>query len=1046
MFARIEIAVRPDLIDSTAQGLLRSIELIYPQLRSQIRWARYLDIYWLDLPVSREELIPALSEICWDRVLQWVFTGNLMPAAAGKTGGLQDLMEVAPYRPGRFYGIERRFRSGVTDCKSKSLIEALEIVLGKKLTQARASSGGLLVMEGPSLDEDALARIARDILCNETLETWTLVPEDGLKKNERFHQERIKYDLPKVQTRGSQAVETFAFGQMSEAELETLSQKRLLALSLREMKAIQSYFEDPQVKEKRSVLGLAQPTDVELEVIAQTWSEHCKHKIFNAEVRHEGQVIDGLFKTFIVGTTEQIKKPWLLSVFKDNGGICVFDDEDAFCVKVETHNSSSALEPFGGGLTGMLAVNRDILGCGLGAKPIFNTDVFCVAPPDYRESLPDRITHPRRILSGIRRGVENGSNQSGIPTVNGALVFDERYLGKPLVYCGSGGLMPRISAGEPCEVKKVTPGDRICMVGGRVGKDGIHGATFSSLAFSDQSPTSAVQLGDVMTQKRMADFLLEARDLGLYRAITDNGAGGLSSSVGEMALLSGGALLDVSLIKTKYLGIKPFELVVSESQERMTVAVPPLQLSGFLSLAERRGVEVSDLGEFNATGNFEIFNGPVRVACLGLKFLHEGVPRMELNSRWTPPAQIPSVSLPEENGNRVLESFKKFGNPVLLDLMARPNIASKEWLIRQYDHEAQGTSVIKPLHTSAPESARVWSGPNDAGVIKPKVTSDLGIAVGCGIQPKLSEIDPYLMAQASVDEAVRNVLCVGAEYGAPESVLALLDNFCWSDPIHDSEKMGALVRACQGLQDAAVALSTPLISGKDSMKNNYQGKRKGELVSISAPPTLLITAVARVADVKQARTADFKSAGDIIYLLGHSEFGTLGSELNSMISQSPQFQLLTGEARAGRPSWSLARKLYSWMGGSQGKQQFRLKSLHDVSEGGLLVAVAECLISRGLGASVWLPSGRDPWEVAYGEGFHAFVGSVAPDDAPALEAEWDELGIPFQRVGNVETHDRMEIYLRGSGSTTTQSVYGNLVFTATIPQLRSAWSKEGYWE
>jgi phosphoribosylformylglycinamidine synthase len=304
---------------------------------------------------------------------------------------------------------------------------------------------------------------------------------------------------------------------------------------------------------------------------------------------------------------------------------------------------------------------------------------------------------------------------------------------------------------------------------------------------------------------------------------------------------------------------------------------------------------VSDLGEFNSSGSFDIFNASVQVASLSLKFLHEGVPRLALSAQWTPPIEAPSPILVTTNSEQVLESFKKLGHPVLLGLLSRPNIASKEWMIRQYDHEAQGTSVIKPLHTTASGTARAWSGPNDASVIKPKPTSDFGLAVGCGIHPRLSDVDPFLMAQAAVDEAVRNVLCVGAEYGSPESVLALLDNFCWSDPIHNVEKMGALVRACQGLQDAALALATPLISGKDSMKNEYQGKRRGELVSISVPPTLLITAVARVTDIKQARTADFKSVGDFIYLIGNSQLGLQGSELQAMVGETEQIHPVSAE-------------------------------------------------------------------------------------------------------------------------------------------------------
>ncbi len=1066
MFARIEVAVRPDLLDSPAQGILRRIELANPALRRKLRWARMLDIYWIDILVTREELIPAMGEVCWDPVLQWMFTGNLMPSAAGKTGGLQDLMQLAPFRPGSFWGIERRFRPGVTDNRGRTLLEAFEIVLGKKLPQARAASGGLFLLEGTELDDEILANLAREVFCNELIETWTVVPEDGLKKNDRFHQERIKYDLPKVL--GGGAIRSFSpsssslfpdssFGRpetlvldsLSDSQLEDLSQRKLWALSLLEMKAVRDHFSSPEEKGKRQGLGLTDPTDVEMEVIAQTWSEHCKHKIFNAKISYRGaknngnsyepaipSEINGLFKSTISGTTAELPKPWLISVFDDNAGICALDEEDAFCIKVETHNSPSALDPYGGALTGIVGVNRDILGCGYGAKPIFNTNVFCVAPPDYSQDLPDRLLHPRRILDGVRRGVEHGGNQSGIPTVNGALVFDNRYLGKPLVYCGTGGLMPRKIQNERCEVKKVDVGDRIYMVGGRIGKDGIHGATFSSLALDESSPLSAVQLGDPLTQKRAADFLLEARDLGLYRAITDNGAGGLSSSVGEMALLSGGASIDVILAKTKYSGLKPFELVISESQERMTVAVPPEKQHDFLALAERRAVEVSDLGEFTNTGRFEIAYAGQIVASLDLQFLHGGVPRLELKAEWkSPPAGVTSVgSVAIENTPESLRSFELLAADILLGLMSRPNIASKEWLIRQYDHEVQGMSVVKPLHTAFAGTPSSWSGPNDAGVVKPKPFSDIGLAVGCGINPKLSDIDPFIMAQSAVDEAVRNVLCVGAEFGQRESVLALVDNFCWPDPVGDPLKCGWLVRACYGLRDAALALSAPLVSGKDSMKNDFRGKRNGQPISISVPPTLLMTAVARVADIKFARTADFKTVGDWIYLLGPSELGLLGSEFLDLHSDFSEIPL-----RVGTPLWNVARRLYSWIGGTQGKQQNKLKSLHDVSDGGVLVAVAECLLARGWGATLTLPPERNAWELAWGEGFHTFIASLSDEEGVGVEAEWRELGIPFIRLGKVEPHDRFEVLLEGSPSDRS-------LLRLPIQKLRSAWLKEGYWE
>jgi len=1031
VFARVEVAVRPEQVDPGAAGLLRRIELSHPELRRKIRWARVLDVYWLDLPIAREELVSGISEVFWDRVLQWVFTGNLIPSAAGKSGTLVDLMETAAQRPGVFWGLERRFRPGVTDNIGRTALEAFEIVTGQKLPEGRTASGSLLLVEGPELDEEALSILARDVFCNELIETWTLHDRESLKKNDRFQQERIKRDLPRVQMKASDQVDIWKLDPLSEQELEQLSKKQLWALSQAEMLAAKAYFADSKRRAAREKLGLGEPTDVEMEVIAQTWSEHCKHKIFGAAIEYSGDAgekipsrIDSLFKATIAGTTEELPKPWLLSVFEDNAGIVAFDEEDAFCIKVETHNSPSALDPFGGALTGIVGVNRDILGCGLGARPIFNTDVFCVAKPDYAEELPERLLHPRRILAGVRRGVEAGGNQSGIPTVNGALVFDDRFLGKPLVYCGTGGFMPRVSAGERCEVKKVLPGDRICMVGGRIGKDGIHGATFSSLALDETSPVSAVQLGDPITQKRAADFLLEARDLGLYRAITDNGAGGLSSSVGEMARLSGGARMDVSQAKTKYPGLKPYELVVSESQERMTLAVPPEKMTRFLELAERRGVEVSDLGEFTDSGRFDVFYAEKPIASLELEFLHKGVPKLNLRGEWTGRPKAPAVS----SGAGTLPGM---GARTLLELLSRPNIASKEWMIRQYDHEVQGASVIKPLHTANPGTYRACSGPNDAGVIKPKPSSWAGITVGCGINPKLSDIDPYLMAQSAVDEAVRNVLAVGAEYGRDESVMALVDNFCWPDPVGNSDKTAALVRTCYGLRDAALALGTPLVSGKDSMKNDFRGKKGGKEVKISVPPTLLMTVVARVADVRHARTSDFKAAGDAIYLLGPGRFGLWGSELECL--RRERGEALPAAAVLGEPDWDAARRVFGWLGGAQGKLQRGLRSVHDVSEGGLLVAVAEGLLARGLGARLELGEGDAAWQLAFGEGFHSFVVSVSPGEASMVEAEWGELGVPFRRLGEVAATERLEVVVGSQ-------------FEVAVSELRSAWKKEGYWE
>jgi phosphoribosylformylglycinamidine synthase len=1038
VFARIEVAMRPEFADPSAEGLLRRLELAHPEIRRKIRWARLLDVYWLDLPLTREELITACTEVFWDPVLQWLFTGNLIPSAAGKNGNVADLMTSAPQRPGRFFALERRYRPGVTDNVGRTALEAFEIVTGKKLPDGRAASGSLLFLEGPELQEDVLSVVAQDVLCNELIETWSFLSETELKSSDRFRQDRIKRDLPRVLLKGSEQVEEIRLEGLADAALEELSRRRLWALSLAEMKAARDHFAGPVEQERRrKIYGLHSPTDVELEVIAQTWSEHCKHKIFGATMTYEDQSqdpaerdkgipprVDSLFKETIAGTTAKLPKPWLLSVFEDNAGIVAFDDEDAFCIKVETHNSPSALDPYGGALTGIVGVNRDILGCGLGARPVFNTDVFCVASPDHSGELPDRLLHPRRILEGVRRGVEHGGNKSGIPTINGALVFDERYLGKPLIYCGTGGFMPRVSAERKCEIKEVLPHDRVCMVGGRIGKDGIHGATFSSLALDESSPATAVQLGDPITQKRMADFLLEARDLGLYRAITDNGAGGISSSVGEMARLSGGARIDVTKAKLKYPGLKPYEIVVSESQERMTVAVQPEKLSLFLQLAERRGVEVSDLGEFTSSGSFDIFYGDRPIATLPLEFLHKGVPKLEIQAVWKGRGAAPEIA-PSAFGD---------AGAALVQLLGRPNIASKEWLIRQYDHEVQGTSVIKPLHTAgllSGSSMPAFSGPNDSGVIKPKPGSQAGIVVGCGIHPKLSDLDPYLMAQAAVDEAIRNVLCAGAEFGKPESVLALVDNFCWPDPVKDPAKAAALVRACYGLREAALALGAPLVSGKDSMKNDYRGRLGGKEIQISVPPTLLMTAVGKVADIALARTSEFKAPGEFIYLLGGNRLGLWGSELQTMMGSIPG-----REARAPEPDWQEALRIYRWIGGASGKEHVKLRSLHDLSEGGALVSIAESLLARNLGAVIEIPEELDPWEWGFGEGFHSFIASVGEGDAAQVEAEWKAQEIPFRRMGTVQSAPVLE--LRPSSAARGWSV--------EVSKLREAWKKEGYWE
>ncbi len=536
---------------------------------------------------------------------------------------------------------------------------------------------------------------------------------------------------------------------------------------------------------------------------------------------------------------------WCLSVFADNAGIIRFNADWNLVFKVETHNSPSALDPYGGALTGIVGVNRDPFGCGKGAKLIFNTDVFCFAPPDYDKPLPKRILHPRRIYEGVREGVEHGGNKSGIPTVNGCLVFDERYLGKPLVYCGTGGIMPARINGEPTHTKAILPGDLVVMTGGRIGKDGIHGATFSSEELHEGSPVTAVQIGDPITQKKMTDFLLIARDMGLYRAITDNGAGGLSSSVGETAQLSGGCEIDLKKAPLKYPGLNPWEILISESQERMTLAVDPKRIDEFLCLARKMDCEATVLGRYTDSGWFHIRYGEETVVYVEMSFLHEGLPQMTLKAAWSAPRrEEPAIPDPVDFG----EALKA--------MLGRLNICSKESVVRQYDHEVQGGSVVKPL-TGARDD-----GPSDAAVIRPLLDTFEGIVIASGICPRYSDIDAYHMAAAAIDEAVRNAIAVGAPLGR----LAGLDNFCWCDPVRSEKtpdgeyKLAQLVRANQALYDVTTAYGVPCISGKDSMKNDYQIGA----VRISIPPTLLFYTMGKMEDVRMAVTMDVKKAGDLV--------------------------------------------------------------------------------------------------------------------------------------------------------------------------------------
>lgn len=755
-----------------------------------------------------------------------------------------------------------------------------------------------------------------------------------------------------------------------DATLESISTQGLLALNLTEMQAIQAHYRDEEVRAQRTAMGIVPdaPTDVELECLAQTWSEHCKHKIFASKIHHvdhetgEDTVIDSLFKTHIMKPTHDMQEDvdWLLSVFHDNSGVIAWDDQWSVCMKAETHNSPSALDPYGGAMTGIVGVNRDILGTGLGARPIANTDVFCFGPPDWEGTLPENLFHPSRVLRGVHAGVRVGGNESGIPTVNGAIVFDDRYIGKPLVYCGTVGIMPRVLPdGRPSHIKTPVPGDVVYMVGGRVGYDGIHGATFSSLELTEESPSSAVQIGDPITQKKMLDMVLEARDEGLISCITDNGAGGLSSSIGEMAEYTNGCEIDLAKVPLKQAGLSPWEILVSESQERMTIAVRPEDQDAFERLAALHEVEATPVATFTSTGVFHVRYGDTTVAYLPIDFLHDGVPQLELESAWNPP-QLESFEPPAQADHSEL----------LLRMLRRPNIASKETWVRQYDHEVIAQTAIKPFVGVQRD------GPGDAGVIAPIHGDPHGLVISCGIAPRYSDIDAGAMAAAAIDEAVRNAVCVGLDVDK----MAGLDNFCWPDPIESSKtpdgrfKLAQLVRANRELERVCRAYRLPCVSGKDSMKNDYgSGPEK-----ISIPPTLLFSLFGDHPDVRFTATSDFKRAGDRIYLVGTSNDELGASELAYMLTEAGESAGVGGEVpRLTNPS----QQLNTYRALSGAVRSGWVRTAHDCSEGGLAVSLAEMCIGGRLGAIVDLDGTGDGglWGRLWGESLGRIVVAVSPE-------------------------------------------------------------------
>ena len=791
--------------------------------------------------------------------------------------------------------------------------------------------------------------------------------------------------------------------------LMKLSREGQLALNLDEMRAVRTHFRDQG----------RDPTDVELETIAQTWSEHCSHKTLKGPIDYTETVngrtttrrIDNLLKQTIFGATQELRKrmgadDWCVSVFADNAGVVKFDEEFHACFKVETHNHPSAIEPYGGANTGIGGVIRDPLGTGLGAKPVCNTDVFCFAPPDFPpEELPPGVLHPRRTMIGVVTGVKDYGNRMGIPTVNGAIVFDERYLANPLVFCGTVGLIPvnRMH-------KAARPGDLIVAVGGRTGRDGIHGATFSSLELTEESESisgGAVQIGNAITEKKVLDVVLQARDRGLYSAITDCGAGGFSSAVGEMgAELGAHVQLEKALLK--YEGLNYAEIWISESQERMVLAVPPKNWKELEALCRSEGVEAAAIGTFEETGRLKLSYRGEPVGDLSMHFLHDGRPDIPRKAEYDSQPTLGQVSnLSEQVGNlshKPADALKR--------ILASYTVASKEWVIRQYDHEVQGGSVVKPL-TGARDD-----GPSDAAVVNPVLGSWKGLAIANGINPRYGDLDPYWMAATAIDEAVRNAVAVGAD---PKRI-AILDNFCWGN-VNDPAVLGSLVRAAEACRDVALVFGTPFISGKDSLNNEFRSSDR----RISIPGTLLISAMGLVHDVRQCVTMDLKEPGNDLYVVGVTKDELGGSH----------YSLVTGQSGGAVPrvELELAPKVFAAVHAAITKGLVR--ACHDPSEGGLAVALAEMAFAGGVGADLTglkgVGEGISDTARLFSESPTRFIMEVRPADATALKEVFG--GVPLVKIGTAVKEPRLRI----AGEN------GEWLIWSKLDELKEAWQKPLRW-
>ncbi|MCH9688395.1 MAG: phosphoribosylformylglycinamidine synthase [Deltaproteobacteria bacterium] len=968
---RIEIEVVAGMVDALAAKTQQRLEQWLGLRPARIRTRRVIH---LDLGLSHTDA-QAVRDALVDPVAERGVLG-MLPDDGGADGSPVALT----------VGL----RPGVTDSVGSSVKRAAEDCLGRPLP-GRAYTSTLYLFEGLSAAQ--VQHAAEALLSNGLIERARV--EAGARV--------LDLEVPRAGAEGTPVIATVPLRDADDHALETISREGVLALSLAEMQAIRDHF----VQVGRD------PTDAELECLAQTWSEHCKHKIFAAPIDMtdaDGQttrIEEGLFGRYIRGATEAVKRrriadgidpadaSFLVSVFHDNAGVVRLSDEDHLVYKVETHNSPSALDPYGGAMTGIVGVNRDSFGTGRGADLLTNVWGYCFGDPRFSGTVPTGLMHPRRIRDGVHHGVIDGGNQSGIPYARGWELFDDRYLGKPLVFCGTVAVMPVEAAGQPTHEKYARTGDKVVMIGGRIGKDGIHGATFSSVQLDDDSPVQAVQIGDPITQKMMFDMLAEARDQGLMSAMTDNGAGGLSSSVGEMAEATGGARIDLALAPLKYPGLAPWEILISEAQERMTIAVPPDRLEAFMALARRREVEATVLGEFTEDGRFDVRFGEHSAVDLPLSFLHEGWPRAVLKARL-------DSSTPEPSDDATLAPLRDPAAQTrqLLDRVGMPELASGEARARAYDHEVKGLSVIKPLVGVRRDV------PATASVLRVRHGRSEGVVLGEGVHPFYSELDAHAMARAAVDEGVRRVLAAGARWDR----MAALDNFCWPDPIvsdktPDGEhKLAQLVECCRGLREACEAYGLPLVSGKDSMKNDavLDG------VKISIPPTLLVSVMGQMPDVDAALSLVPRGPTDRLVLLGETGDALGGSAMarrsGVRLSDVPRTDLS-----------GFARRYQAFVAA---RDAGLVRSAHVLGRGGLAIALVHTLLAGHLDLDITLPEAGplDAWTMLWSESTGRLLLSVRAHDMAALREHLEPHGLT-ELGGLAEPNGAARLMVRHASTT-----------------------------